>query len=783
MKTGKKWMIWAALALVFLACIGVRAVAFRLPGIPETDRDAFRDETGAPYLTELDSYYYLRLAAEMAEGRGTFWYNHRLVDPLMGGRNMGDTVVQGDPLFLSVLAYWIWRVLSVFGPVSLIGLARWMGPVFGALACVPAFLYVRKRTNLAGGITAGLLAGLAVPFVVHTHAGFFDTDMLLGVLPLTMMLSLASAMEEKSWRRQLLFAVLSAAAYALISVTWVAYYMYFWLIVLGGVLGMVFAFLFAFRSAAKRKLQVLRGFAMTLGLTLAALALIRGQPGFRALGSVFATFRAVSGSSNAFPFVHAYTTEMGATVLAPSAAKDGILSLFAANTQSVTSGLGGLVPLAFGAAAIPLCLLYARRKRRGEGPVPAWEEKIAAGIDCGILLPWLLIGIKLAVSSRRFMEIAVLPLAVLAGLSAGRAASLVRNGKARAAAAALLAAAAVVPMAAGAWQICSATVPSANDNRQQAMEWIRETQPENTAIASWWDDGYFTQYTARRRSIADGGSTSSALNYFLGKALLTDDPAQMAGILRMLETSGTRAVDLLKSEGFSDAETMAMLLELAPMTREEAAARLQQTAMGEAARETLLGRTHPEERVPLLLLLGGEYLRKLEAIGYYGQWDPEKPGSAESLYWMISSGSGTLAPGGTCELRMQDPAIVMTAVMDAGGHVSAGLQKAGKPYHLSAFSWWKDGVCLQDETLDGTGPSLMLVEENGRVTAFSAHPLLHRSMLARLYVAKDRELDGIRLLGEWSVPAEDGGVPGRLKIVSMADWAVQVWELDNEGNQ
>jgi hypothetical protein len=253
----------------------------------------------------------------------------------------------------------------------------------------------------------------------------------------------------------------------------------------------------------------------------------------------------------------------------------------------------------------------------------------------------------------------------------------------------------------------------------------------------------------------------------------------MTGIFRMLETGSTKAVSLLAGKGFSDAENAALLLKISAMDREAAEAALRaEERLDETGRTALLDLTHPAEKRPLLLTLGSELLRKLNAIGYYGQWDPATKTSGPSLYWMVSDGTGVLEPGGTCELRMQDPAVVMMASRDGDGHVTAGLMKAGKPYRLSAFSVWKDGECLQDETLDGNGPALMLVEENWRIAAFSAHPLLHRSMLIRLLVAGDRGSEGIRLLGEWPGIRDDGTAMRRLETMNMADWAVQVWELD-----
>ena len=101
----------------------------------------------------MDSYFYLRFATEMAESGEAFLYNKRGEDPLMGQRSRADSG-QGLPIFLSTLAYYLWRFLSLFWQVSVLRIARWMGPVFGSLAAVPAFLYVKRRTNLAGGIAA-----------------------------------------------------------------------------------------------------------------------------------------------------------------------------------------------------------------------------------------------------------------------------------------------------------------------------------------------------------------------------------------------------------------------------------------------------------------------------------------------------------------------------------------------------------------------------------------------------------------------------------------------------
>ena len=138
-----------ALLAVLVLAFAVRAVSFGLPGAPAAVREYYQDETGAPYLSEMDSYFYVRLSREMAEAGKSFLYNQREADPLMGSRP-AEPQYQPVPVFLSVLTFWVWRILHVFSEVTVLQVARWMGPVVGSLTAVPAFLYVRQRTNLAG---------------------------------------------------------------------------------------------------------------------------------------------------------------------------------------------------------------------------------------------------------------------------------------------------------------------------------------------------------------------------------------------------------------------------------------------------------------------------------------------------------------------------------------------------------------------------------------------------------------------------------------------------------
>src|SRR3989344_5068243 len=73
-----------------------------------------------------------------------------------------------------------------------------------------------------------------------------------------------------------------------------------------------------------------------------------------------------------------------------------------------------------------------------------------------------------------------------------------------------------------------------NQQWQIAMKWVRENTQENAVFAHWWDYGYLVQTGANRATLSDGGNARGAINYFIGRHVLT---AQ----------NNTEALELLKA--------------------------------------------------------------------------------------------------------------------------------------------------------------------------------------------------------------------------------------------
>ncbi|MFH1456002.1 MAG: STT3 domain-containing protein [archaeon] len=65
------------------------------------------------------------------------------------------------------------------------------------------------------------------------------------------------------------------------------------------------------------------------------------------------------------------------------------------------------------------------------------------------------------------------------------------------------------------------TGPSYNAQWQTGMTWVRENTPEDSVFAHWWDYGYWVQTGGQRATLSDGGNSRGAINYFIGRHVLT----------------------------------------------------------------------------------------------------------------------------------------------------------------------------------------------------------------------------------------------------------------------
>ena len=201
-----------------------------------------------------------------------------------------------------------------------------------------------------------------------------------------------------------------------------------------------------------------------------------------------------------------------------------------------------------------------------------------------IILIWFISGVFLALDASRF-EIILLPAFafwVAAAVGAGarllvELKTLFPRRKALLSSLALLMFAALIaePIRSG-YAEAASSIPQMNSAWWNTLSRIRERSPSNTIVVTWSDYGYWVEYVADRRVLADGGSVRSRIPYWLGKALLAPSEAETVGLLRMLECGSDTASEgagprgafaKLRADGLSELDAADAVIALARLDR------------------------------------------------------------------------------------------------------------------------------------------------------------------------------------------------------------------------
>ena len=238
MKTTRKICIsrdLAVCALIVFLSILLHSLSLPLLYADAGARDEYRTDSGLPYLSEMDSYLYCRLTEDLATGDITeYTLRHsRGDDPYISANATGE---EGDVVMgLPILGATVYKLLSWVPGVTPYSVIYWLAPFIASLTAIPVYFFVSRRlrsfandrAGRLGGFVAAVLVVTAASFSWHTHAGFYDTDMGLALLPCTFLLCYAEALLSKNRKQQLAWGCGSGLSLCVLSTFWRAYYAYF----------------------------------------------------------------------------------------------------------------------------------------------------------------------------------------------------------------------------------------------------------------------------------------------------------------------------------------------------------------------------------------------------------------------------------------------------------------------------------------------------------------------------------------------------------------------------
>jgi asparagine N-glycosylation enzyme membrane subunit Stt3 len=597
----------------------------------------YRSEDGRDrvYLGDLDSYLWLRRARQYLRAGTTC-----------------DTVVQGDCRDLHTLApvggpMRYARSIHIAAIVAVQRVAAWLRPgwplpssamlvpvIVGALGVLPAFALGRRLAGDVGGVSAAIVAGTNATFLARSIGG--DDDVWNVVLPLTVVWAVSAALGARRPIGCVGFAALAAGLQTVHALSWRGA-----LVTWGVVVG---ALALDVAVSAARVLAARHRASATVALRRTSLALVV----FSLAGLGLAALR---GEASAFLRVplDAVTALVGG---GPAPAPSGehwpdtlatVSELSHSGLAGIANGVGGALFCFVGWLGLLLLVLPCGRWRpahfavliagtllyRGLLAAPEMSRAVLLGlvalplvaalvVSIGedddeergtrlLVVVWFLAGFLLAWAWVRFTILLVVPFALAFGVALGRLTSWIEQAvapawrpAARVAGWLVVTAVLVAPLRNG-LAMADAYLPRMQDAWWDSLTRLRREAPEDAVVVAWWDYGYFVEYVAERRSVADGSTLLTHAPHWIARALLAQSQRESAGLLRMLACGSDAtpqpegaggAWGKLVAHGIDGAASHDLVIALASLDRTAAAERLRAAGLDAAAVEDVLASTH-----------------------------------------------------------------------------------------------------------------------------------------------------------------------------------------------
>lgn len=601
--------VWFDILLVIAIMafsIWMRVPSYTLSGYGDV-KDEYRDDENVPYLHDMDSYYYSSLVATSLEGDKLtdVFHTDNMYKIAKSSTDKNDFINAFLPFITAVL----YKGTNLITKVSLTKFIALIGPILYVLAIIPAYIFVRKKTNRIGGITAAIIAGCNASFFVSTGFAAYDTDILLCLLPLLVLTTFAESFLAKTFKKGLIFSILSFISMILLIMTWGTYYVYLYL-----VLGLCCLFLFIYLIKCKWnfkkfiKINEVKILLITIVLYLLSSLIVLGKIDLSIFSSALSMLKGSSfNQDGSYPAPGKFVSELGALPL-----YSGTIGSLCDITQlGFINRCGGIF-----AFLLFICAY-----------VKMFIELFDKNIDFKdkmlimMLLIWVTGGLISVCMGSRFMKIFMVPALLMIGLSVGQFYKLVKEMKIGY----LFIATAFFVL----WlpyietkTLAENQAPSANDSLHETATYLREETDEDSIIASWWDFGYYYEYEGERRTLADGGTFDGRYYYFLAKALTTTNIKLTKGIFRMLSTSGLDASYLIDEYMESSKKGCDVLKKILTLDKEDAEKVLRDDYyFTDKQIDNVLSLTHGETKGDVILIITQDIISKIGAINYYGNYN------------------------------------------------------------------------------------------------------------------------------------------------------------------
>lgn len=313
----------------------------------------------------------------------------------------------------------------------------------------------------------------------------------------------------------------------------------------------------------------------------------------------------------------------------------------------------------------------------------------------------------------------------------------------------------VTPTVCGAFQTSTNVAPGTSDPMWNAMQWINETQSNDTVITSWWDYGYLFEIAADKQVTFDGGSQTGSRAFWLGKAMTTDNLDLSVGIFRMLDTTGENATAMLVNITGDSGKSVDILLDVLPKSESDAQKTLvDKYKLTSAQASDLVKLTHPANPRPVTFVASSDMLGKAGWWTYFGNWN-FKNQSSENYQYLVPYHTIKVNPGQTGNFNLMDEyGMKVDMIIERGtgnnttnAHIETSRSDNGEkimindteynPYKASHLIVIENNQIMKNESVKGASDgnfTIFLIGSDNEYTPFVMSNELTNSMFTRLYL-------------------------------------------------
>jgi len=564
------------------------------------DDPLYNDDEGLQYFQESDSYYNYRLTENLA-------LDGIMGDAVIGGKvwDLHSYYPPGVPLdyppLLPLVALTLHVLLGIIAPVSLRSTCLILPALMAPLAGLICFFTVKRFQGDIPAFMGALLLVSAPFYLIKTVYGFYDTDMLILTVSLTVFFLFIEA--DGIERNRVLLSAAGGFALFLFSITWSGWQVMFYVT-------LVTFIILALTSRSGRTLRDVLETFLPAFMALFILLILFNHLELIKLTMTPFHLQDLIYRSPWYPWPDSYTS---------------VAELQPASMDRVLRYVSPVL-LLLGASGIPAAHMICRRNGSSRLPVT-------------FLSVWTVAGSLMLLEGVRFIMMLIAPLAVSAGIFVGAvleysAESRFRWSRGVSFILIVLTVSAQLVISAG---MVTALKPGYNDYFEESAQWIAENTPRDTVIITDWSYGHFYASEADRPVLYDGRLAyietlpargvwyassmdleipTTARDYWINLALSSGNRTLSLNILRMLANSGDDAYILLKNQTGSRMTAYRIMNEILGLDRRAAMDVLMNT-YGFSGPEALqiLARTHPDDSGEIVIVVHQQMITMIASEG------------------------------------------------------------------------------------------------------------------------------------------------------------------------